>query len=248
VLLSFDDGPSPTTTPAVLQLLRQAGVRAAFFLNGARAERYPALVQALVEDGHGVFSHTYDHIRFEYLSGPEIRAQLARCEAVLHRHRATPSPYPVRLPYGSGHRDPAVHRALRAWRADCEIIHWSLSFDDYRLADDCSSEAELRRRCVDAAALALARPRLPGSIVLLHEDPFGVDAPLASRIAPVLLEALLDRSRAKDIALADEASPVTGRFRKQIRWQSDEGQLQLPGTPALSLPARTAPLADEVTA
>lgn len=210
VALSFDDGPSPRTTIAVLQALRSADVRVAFFLNGRRAEQAHSLVAAIVADGHQVFSHGYDHCRFAELDDRDIWDQLERCETVLSRHRPTPSPYLVRLPYGSGHRDERVHRALRAWRSDCVIAHWGYSLEDYRLADGCTNEGDLRRRCVAAVDAAFRNPRLRGSILLLHEDPFDIDAPLAPRIAPILVDVLLRQAARAGVAIANglDSSPT----------------------------------------
>lgn len=203
VTLTFDDGPSPRTTPELLALLRTFDVRASFFLTGSRAERHPALVDAIVQDGHRVFAHGYDHVRFETLSGTAIGDQLQRCEAVLSRHRPTPSPYLVRLPYGSGHRDPRVHRALRAWRPDCEIAHWSYSLDDFALADGCANERDLRLSCSAAVTRTLRYARLPGAILLLHEDPFDIAAPLAPQVTPILVRDLLARLLCAGFAIGD---------------------------------------------
>ena len=52
VALTFDDGPDPEITPRVLDLLRERGVRATFFLVGAKAERHPELVRRIAAEGH----------------------------------------------------------------------------------------------------------------------------------------------------------------------------------------------------
>jgi cellulose synthase/poly-beta-1,6-N-acetylglucosamine synthase-like glycosyltransferase/peptidoglycan/xylan/chitin deacetylase (PgdA/CDA1 family) len=61
VVLSFDDGPDPTWTPRILAILQRYHVPANFFLVGAHAASYPALVQAELRDGDEVGSHTYTH-------------------------------------------------------------------------------------------------------------------------------------------------------------------------------------------
>lgn len=60
-ILSFDDGPDPAWTPAILAVLRRFGVPANFFVVGAHAADYPGLVQAEIRDGDEVGSHTYTH-------------------------------------------------------------------------------------------------------------------------------------------------------------------------------------------
>ena len=61
VALTFDDGPDPEITPRVLDLLRERGVRATFFLVGAKAERHPELVRRIAAEGHDTGIHTWEH-------------------------------------------------------------------------------------------------------------------------------------------------------------------------------------------
>ena len=61
VVLTFDDGPWPGTTPKVLDALRRECVRATFFLLGQHAERHPALARRILAEGHTVAHHTYSH-------------------------------------------------------------------------------------------------------------------------------------------------------------------------------------------
>ena len=61
VLLTFDDGPHPQATPAVLDLLRDAGVKATFFLVGEQVERCPQLAAEIACAGHEVALHCHRH-------------------------------------------------------------------------------------------------------------------------------------------------------------------------------------------
>ena len=63
VYLTFDDGPIPECTPAVLDILGEAGVKATFFMVGENAERYADLLARIREEGHGVGNHTYHHVK-----------------------------------------------------------------------------------------------------------------------------------------------------------------------------------------
>ena len=60
--LTFDDGPDPIATPAVLGILEEFGVKAHFFCNGKQIERYPNLFRAIIDAGHGVGNHGWDHL------------------------------------------------------------------------------------------------------------------------------------------------------------------------------------------
>ena len=61
IALTFDDGPDPSTTPAILDILRGYNLKATFFVIGARAEQHPELIQRMVSEGHTLGNHTYYH-------------------------------------------------------------------------------------------------------------------------------------------------------------------------------------------
>ena len=62
VYLTFDDGPSPESTPFILDTLREHGVKATFFMVGENVQRYPELYHRILEEGHSVGNHTYNHM------------------------------------------------------------------------------------------------------------------------------------------------------------------------------------------
>ncbi|MEP7014745.1 MAG: glycosyltransferase [Verrucomicrobiota bacterium] len=76
VALTFDDGPDPRWTPKVLDILKAANVKAAFFLVGANAERYPALVRRIANEGHEIGNHTYYHPNLAECGTEHIRLEL----------------------------------------------------------------------------------------------------------------------------------------------------------------------------
>src|SRR5690242_1573529 len=83
VALTFDDGPHPATTPALLDLLRRHGVKATFFFTGIRAAAHRDLVARTVEEGHAVYGHGWDHTNFEHAPASEILESMERVEALL---------------------------------------------------------------------------------------------------------------------------------------------------------------------
>ena len=76
VAITFDDGPDPQWTPQILAILKQAGVKAAFFLVGANAEHYPDLVRRIVAEGHEIGNHTYYHPNLALCWPEHIRLEL----------------------------------------------------------------------------------------------------------------------------------------------------------------------------
>ncbi len=84
VYLTFDDGPDPDLTPAILRILRQAGIRATFFVIGSQAEKYPQIVRRIYDEGHALGNHTYSHVyRDLYRSPAAYTAQLRRTDDIL---------------------------------------------------------------------------------------------------------------------------------------------------------------------
>jgi peptidoglycan/xylan/chitin deacetylase (PgdA/CDA1 family) len=69
VYLTFDDGPIPEVTPWVLDLLNEQGVKATFFMVGDNAYKHPDIYRMVIEGGHRIGNHTFNHIRgFEFRS------------------------------------------------------------------------------------------------------------------------------------------------------------------------------------
>jgi len=62
VYLTFDDGPIPESTPFILQTLREFGAKATFFMVGDNVMKYPQLFQQILDEGHQVGNHTFNHI------------------------------------------------------------------------------------------------------------------------------------------------------------------------------------------
>ena len=62
VYLTFDDGPIPQSTPFILDTLREHGVKATFFMVGDNVRKHPDLYQRIVDEGHQVGNHTYNHL------------------------------------------------------------------------------------------------------------------------------------------------------------------------------------------
>lgn len=75
-VLTFDDGPDPEATPAVLEALDLAGVHATFFLLGSRLATHPELAREVVSRGHEIGLHGYNHHRHDRIEGTLSRSDL----------------------------------------------------------------------------------------------------------------------------------------------------------------------------
>jgi peptidoglycan-N-acetylglucosamine deacetylase len=151
--LTFDDGPHPEFTPALLDLLARHGARATFFLVGARVAEQPALARRIVAEGHAVGTHTFDHIEITSLRGPALAAELERGRRALREATGVDSPL-FRPP--RGRVDWSRLRAVA--RLGYVTVHWSKTYSDYRT----DGPGPLLAR-MDAA------PMSARDIVLLHD-------------------------------------------------------------------------------
>lgn len=78
VALTFDDGPNPATTPGLLRVLAERGVRATWFVLGANLEAHPGLGRDIAAGGHQLAVHSYEHLELTGLSSAQIAYQLDR--------------------------------------------------------------------------------------------------------------------------------------------------------------------------
>ncbi|MFS8202674.1 glycosyltransferase [Streptomyces sp. CWNU-52B] len=83
LVLTFDDGPDPEWTPKVLDVLKKHDAHAVFFVTGTMASRYPALVQRMVDEGHEVGLHTFNHPDLSFQSKSRIDWELSQNQLAL---------------------------------------------------------------------------------------------------------------------------------------------------------------------
>jgi peptidoglycan/xylan/chitin deacetylase (PgdA/CDA1 family)/uncharacterized membrane protein YbhN (UPF0104 family) len=152
VAITFDDGPSPDTTPRILDALRDADRRATFFVLGRHAELYPEVVERIVREGHEVANHGYSHGILVFASPRRITGELARTQRLLQARGAAPVRY-FRAPHGF--RNPFVVRVAR--RLGYRVVGWTKGVFDTALPG------------VDVIVQRSRDALRPGAILLLHD-------------------------------------------------------------------------------
>jgi len=91
VALTFDDGPDPVTTPAILSLLSSHKVKATFFVIGKKADEYPELIKNIIQQGHTIGNHSYHHDTLVMLkSYKKLKREIEDTQNVLKRHGIIP--------------------------------------------------------------------------------------------------------------------------------------------------------------
>ena len=83
IALTFDDGPNPAVTPALLEVLEKNSVRATFFVIGKHVRAFPDLAVEIVARGHTIANHTETHPKLAFLSAAGVRDELQRCREAI---------------------------------------------------------------------------------------------------------------------------------------------------------------------
>ena len=179
VALTFDDGPHPVTTRAVLELLRAHDVRATFFLLGHKVEAHPDVVREIHAAGHTLGIHGFQHEHLFSLRSPRYAAaQIERARSAIERACGV-APTLFRPPIGF-----ASHLTFRAAeRLGVEIVAWSVrSLDGVPYARPARVAKRVIAHLTD------------GAIVLMHDAAEHDDFTPASLAAlPEILRALRER-------------------------------------------------------
>ncbi len=100
VALTFDDGPRDPDTAQILDVLRDHGVVATFFLIGENVARHPGLARRIVREGHAIGNHSFTHRSLPTLADAQIRAEIERAAEAIRRATGL-RPWLLRPPYGT---------------------------------------------------------------------------------------------------------------------------------------------------
>ncbi|MCR8656860.1 polysaccharide deacetylase family protein [Paenibacillus endoradicis] len=100
VALTFDDGPDTKYTPAILDILKQYNVKATFFVVGTQVEKHGSVLQRILDEGHSIGNHSYNHANLTKLSNKEIAYQIKKADDLITAVIGV-KPDWIRAPYGA---------------------------------------------------------------------------------------------------------------------------------------------------
>lgn len=124
IALTFDDGPSSSVTPGVLDTLKRHNVKATFFVLGSSVIQNPGLVKRELEEGHQVGSHSWDHPQLTKQSTQEVYNQILKTQKAVFDQTGY-FPTTMRPPYGAVNKQVAEEIGL-------PIIQWSVDTEDWK--------------------------------------------------------------------------------------------------------------------
>lgn len=160
VFLTFDDGPHPVATPKVLEVLKRFGIKATFFCVGENAQNYPELLQEILNEGHALGNHTFQHENGWETNREVYISSIKKTREIIN------SKY-FRPPYGRIN----LRCVSRIKNEGYEIIMWSWLSKDYN------------KQVSNNSILNKAKGIKAGDILVFHDSTKTQD-----RIAELLIE------------------------------------------------------------
>ena len=188
VVLTFDDGPVPGKTTAILNTLSNYGVKATFLMVGSMAKSYPRLVNQVQADGHSIGSHTTDHANLAKVSFNSGKSKIRAGEKALAKS-GVDAPF-FRFPYL------ASTTALRQWLAQRGVTVLDVDIDSKDYFKD-SADTVVKR--------TMARVKARGKGIILFHD---IHARSVAALPAFLRE--LKAAGYKVVALKSNRRPSTG--------------------------------------
>ncbi len=170
IALTYDDGPNPSATPQLLEVLARHNVRATFFLIGNFVRQCPALVREIAAAGHLIGNHTTTHPWLPFHSAARIHRELADCNAAIEDTLGAPVRY-FRAPHGA--RRPFVLSTAR--ELSLIPVQWNLITGDWNPIASATIASRITRGIInnqhknrasnivlhDGGHLGLGAPRIP---------------------------------------------------------------------------------------
>ncbi len=153
VALTFDDGPHIKLTPRLLDICSKYGVKVTFFVVGQRVSGCRDILKRMVNDGHEISNHTWNHPKLTSLSYDSIYWQIERTQDSIEKITGY-RPTLCRPPYGA--TNSRINNYL-AEKFDLRVVMWSVDPSDWR----CPGSSVVASRVVSGAQ--------DGSIILLHD-------------------------------------------------------------------------------
>ena len=218
IAMTFDDGPSATLTPKLLDLLAAHHIKATFFVIGENVAEHPEIVARAAREGHEIGNHSWSHPNFAKMSDDGVRSQLRRTDEAIKSATGT-RPTLLRPPYGS------ITAREKRWIHDefgYDIILWDVDPNDWKRP----GPAVVRNR--------ILKETQPGSIVLSHDiHPGTIEA------MPSIFDAL-EAKGFKFVTVSELIRMAVPRQPRPSPQPQATGSVPPAGAPRVS-PAATAP-------
>jgi peptidoglycan/xylan/chitin deacetylase (PgdA/CDA1 family) len=152
IALTFDDGPSPSFTGKIMDLLKKYNAKGTFFIIAEQAEKWPELVKRQINEGHEIGNHMYSHREVFQMPIPEIKMDLEQSHRVIQS--ITGQQIRLYRPTSGYYNENIVGVA---WSLEYLVVLWSIDSKDWSGLKPSS----IARKILKAVK--------PGSIILFHD-------------------------------------------------------------------------------
>lgn len=187
VTFTFDDGPDPIHTPAVLDVLKAHSIKATFFCIGSKVKEHPEIIERMVAEDHTVANHTHSHSYYwGFLSESKVTKEIEQTSLLIKEITGNEPRY-FRPPFGV--TNPQIARSIKKLGYQC--IGW-----DVRSLDTL-------REPMDKVVQRVAKKLQNGSILLFHDN---------LKNCPMILEEVIQLCKAKQksiVSLEESITPLT---------------------------------------
>lgn len=153
VAMTFDDGPHPKLTPRLLDLLKERGIKATFFVIGKCVAEYPDIAKRIVDEGHEIANHTWNHPQLPKLSPTAFAAEITQTNEAIKQATGI-LPVTMRPPYGA--INAGITKRLNE-EYGLSVILWSVDPQDWKI------------RKADHVSSHIIKNAAPGAIILAHD-------------------------------------------------------------------------------
>jgi peptidoglycan/xylan/chitin deacetylase (PgdA/CDA1 family) len=147
IYLTFDDGPIPELTPWVLDILKEYDVKATFFCVGDNIAKNPTIFDRILEEGHQIGNHTYNHVKGWELTNANYLDNVEKCQILTKTNLFRP-------PYGRIKKN-----QFKAINKDYKVVFWDVLSYDY---DKMTSP----KKCLDNSIKYTRN----GSVIVFHDN------------------------------------------------------------------------------
>ncbi|MEI6072979.1 MAG: polysaccharide deacetylase family protein [Verrucomicrobiae bacterium] len=172
IALTFDDGPHPTLTPKLLDLLKEKGIKVTFFVLGECVEANPDVLKRAAAEGHEIGNHSWDHKSFTKAGGAGVASEVNQTNAVIETATGK-KPVLVRPPGGA--TNPTITRRLNT-EFGLKVVMWDVDPLDWRFRNSARVTSEILKNTK------------AGSIILSHDI-----HPTTIAAMPATIDGLLEK-------------------------------------------------------
>ena len=199
VCLTFDDGPNPVSTPKILQILRQEGIKATFFLTGENVEKNPDIASQIVNEGHEIGQHGHCHIHPWKCWPLHSLTDLIKGSHTIRQHVPYEKPLLLRPPYGKF----TLITLSYVLFTRKQLAFWDIDPQDY---NPQSANTIVKHVMTRISAY---------TTILLHDGRYGHDVTTNATVSAV--SGILMEAKKHGIAFATVSEALRDSRRKKLR-------------------------------